>query len=1489
MNKIDLHTIKSNFSPLFNFKEKIQRNEIIRSRHLNPIYKKLIYITIFLLGFQQQIFSQPVPNFSADVTNGCSPISVAFTNLSTPSGGATYLWDFGNGNTSTATNPQTTYIQTGEYTVTLTITHEGVSETLIRENYIKVHENPAVSFTLASDTIGCAPFSVTFTDQTSNPGGGSLTYTWSFGDGSKSGVQNPTHIYQPAGVFDATLLVENEFGCSGAYTYPHKIHVIRPQAAFGIDQTQSCSGELNVSFTNISQARSGYTSHWEFGDGTVSDNHSPQHHYQQPGTYSVTLTVTDDLGCTNSTVRQNLVQIIKTTAAFQVSASTVCPGQNVRFTNQSQHATNFFWRFGDGTTSRSRDIQKSYLSPGNYEVWLFADNGTCVDSVMQVVTVEKVVADFDVSKPFICQLPATISYTNRSENAVSYEWRFGNGTVSTQQSPSVTYTEGMPGTNTNNVAYTDTLIVTSQHGCKATIIKPNSVRITMPRVLMSPGSGGNQTALSGCVPMNLTFTNQTQYDTPDDQITDVRWRVRGGAFQSGQSVSVSVTEAERVPVELFVTTAKGCVHSNVEFINAGKTVNVDFNRIGNYEVCASSPVEFRITSPPITDITREIWDFGDDSEPGLPMPIHNYTKTGPMNVTLTIYNLGCPSKITKTNIVNIRGPIAEFVPESDCNTPYTWEFKSKLIDATSWSWDFGDGSPEVTNIENPVHHYTQSGNYTVRLTATNSSTGCQYQYNREIYVRNLKSDFSISGALPCRGNTLTLDGTASQDISPFSHQGQTIQYLWRIEEENRTIGSQNAAITHRFVRKGTNTISLIVRDANGCRDTLRKTITIHEPAPEFEADYKLGCMPVTFGFTDKTISEQPITNWLWAFGDGNSSSLQNPTHDYVSFGGYNVSLEVTDAIGCKNKITKNQVVQAVFPDATFSADNTALCIGETIRFFDTSNSNIVSYHWEFGTGDISSLAEPLVHFPDTGYYSAKLTIVDAHGCEMTQFTEKFVHVQEPPKADFTADVTNSNCYPLVVQFTDLSETDYPGSWTWHFGENNNLSLLQNPFFIYNRPGKHDVRLISRSSYGCADTIVKKDFIDIGGPFASINVPDSVCLNTDVWFTAVNRQNVHDIRWDFGDGYTSQNESDTHQYSSPGTIYPVLFLRSDEFNTCNKAIVDTLHVLDLRARFSVTDNSISGCVPWQVSLANESLNATSFQWDFGNQTQSLERTPSPLYETAGNYNIKLLAMHHIGCRDSITVENITIHPLPEVTISRDTLICHGDAALLSASGGVDYKWSPEQSILQPHSAVTAASPEESTWFVVQVTDEHGCINYNGTMVTVQQKPVVSLSDTTLIIGESFQIELSDEAIVSYQWSPDEHISCSSCPNPVFTAMETTTYLVAVTDVSNCFTISYPLTLTVQKIYSVDLPQAFTPNGDGINDEVYVKGWGLKELVVLRIFNRFGQVVFETTDINQGWDGTFKGKPQPLETYTYVVQVLTHEDKVLSKTGSIRLLR
>ena len=293
-------------------------------------------------------------------------------------------------------------------------------------------------------------------------------------------------------------------------------------------------------------------------------------------------------------------------------------------------------------------------------------------------------------------------------------------------------------------------------------------------------------------------------------------------------------------------------------------------------------------------------------------------------------------------------------------------------------------------------------------------------------------------------------------------------------------------------------------------------------------------MPVTFEFTDKTISESPLSKWLWNFGDGKTSSIQNPTHDYTNFGGYNISLEVTDEVGCVSKITKNQLVKAIFPDASFKADNNKLCVGQSTKFLDTSLSQIVDFYWEISDGRTSNLAKPEFEFSEPGYYSVTLNIKDNHGCETSKTVENYVHVQDYPKADFIADVTNSNCYPLVVQFTDKSQNEYPGKWKWHFGENNNLSELQHPFFIYNRPGKHDVKLITQSSYGCSDTIVKPAYIHVGGPFATIELLDTVCQHIDVLFKAENQQNVFDIRWDYGDGYFGVGAQATHQYRNPGT-------------------------------------------------------------------------------------------------------------------------------------------------------------------------------------------------------------------------------------------------------------------------------------------------------------------------------------------------------------------
>jgi gliding motility-associated-like protein len=1465
---------------------------------LSQLYKHLLstlfgcLFSRFLFGalaivVSQPAFSQINVSFSADITEGCSPISVSFINNSTPVAGSTYLWDFGNGNVSTAINPQTTYINEGSYSVSLTVVNGSESEKFTLENYIKVHNSPTALFSLVNDTIGCTPYSVSFLDASSDAFGGELTYTWSFGDGGRSIIPNPNHTYVPTGAFDVTLVVENEFKCTDAYTLPNRIHVLKPQAAFGVDKVYSCEGSLEVMYNNVSQARVGFQSYWDFGDGNISSESSPQHLYQNPGKYTVSLKVVDDIGCESSITRTNLIDVVKTKADFTVSKQTVCPRENIRFESVSENNTRVRWSFGDGTSSSSALIQKSYLNAGSYEVWLYVDNGLCYDSISKIITVEHVSADFKVSQPYICQIPATITYQNNSINGVSYEWKFGNGTSSTAQNPSLFFPEQTVLVD-NKASYTDTLIVTSLHGCKAISVKENNVLINIPDVKMTPGTGGNASDLAGCVPMNLTFENRSQYVSENDKITSWSWRVNNGAVQTTETISVPVVQASKVPVELTIVTEKGCVHRMVETIDAGQKYNPNFQRLGNYENCASSQINFEITAPAMELISREIWDFGDGAEVLFPMPMHMFEATGQMDVTLTIYNNGCASSVTKSNIVNVLGPYAKMDVIHNCDNPLVYNFAANIIDATSFYWDFGDGSAFVHNNANPTHEYSESGNYVVTLNTSNSLTNCSYIASREIAVRSLAANYTISSGIPCLGNTLTLNASASVDYSPFSHNNQTVNFLWLFEEEKLVFGSQEALNNHRFTRKGINNVSLVVRDANGCADTLRKEIIIYRPEPDFIADYKVGCMPVTFAFTDNSTSDAEIVDWLWNFGDAATSSLQNPDHEYSSFGLFNVFLEVTDAIGCKHRVTKNQAIQAVSPSAIFDASDKKICLNDEVKLFDVSKSDIVSYKWIVSNGFTSVEAEPTVSFSDVGFYSVTLEIIDSHGCEALLTVDDFFHVQEPPVANFSADVTFSNCYPMVVQFTDESETDYPGSWEWHFGENNNVSQLQNPFFIYNRPGYHSIKLVSRTSHGCADTITKKDFIYVGGPYAELNLPDTVCKHTDVIFKTQNIENVFDIRWDFGDGYFAQGDNVTHKYGSAGNVYPVMFLRSDANNTCNKAIVDTLNVLDLQARFSLPDNVSFGCVPWEAFFYNESINSTSWKWDFGNDIQSDLKDVSYFYEEAGDYEVTLFAMHTLGCTDTIK-KMVRVHPLPTIKISNDTIICFGGSANLFATGGVNYSWAPAIGLFNSNLATVAASPDETTWYEVVVTDEFGCVNSSGTLVTVQQFPVVFPRDTTLIVGETFSVDLTDFAIAQYSWSPNTNISCADCPNPEFTALESIKYYVAVTDTSGCFTIEYPLNLDVRFIYSVDVPQAFTPNNDGVNDVVYVNGWGIKELLYFRVFNRFGQLVFESSNIDNGWDGTYNGKPQPIETYTYVVQVLTHENKAINKSGTIKLVR
>jgi len=583
-------------------------------------------------------------------------------------------------------------------------------------------------------------------------------------------------------------------------------------------------------------------------------------------------------------------------------------------------------------------------------------------------------------------------------------------------------------------------------------------------------------------------------------------------------------------------------------------------------------------------------------------------------------------------------------------------------------------------------------------------------------------------------------------------------------------------------------------------------------------------------------------------------------------------------------------VQVTKPIPNFIAQTSAnICQGDAVTFLNTSAGG-TTYLWDFGDGNFSSLQNPTNVYADTGYFTVTLLVTDINGCDSTVIKINFVHVQAYPLAAFTSDTLIASCYPLLVLFTDTSLGDYISGWQWDFGDQQAGSSLQNPAHNYVYPGWYDVTLIVTTTYGCSDTIVKPQYIQVNGPYAELNLfPDTICKGDSVTFNMVGDTNVYYFEWDFGDGNTGSGNPVTHVYYKVGVIYPVL-LYSDSNLVCNKFALDSIYVYEVIADFTRSDTA--DCAPFTVVFSDSSNFATNWFWDFGDGGNSTTESPNYTFTIPGTYTVSLIVTNDIGCSDTIT-KSIVVHPLPSVQTRNDSIICWGDSIQLfsQGSGGVaSYQWSPATWLTDDKIQSPMAFPENTTTYTVVVTDTNGCTSSSSLEVVVHQMPqVVTQRDTAIIIGETIYINTYTQPGVTYLWTPAYGLSCTDCPNPVANPLVTTTYTLTITDSLNCFQITINVLVEVLEEYTIDVPTAFTPNGDGTNDIIYVKGWGIKDLVEFKIYNRWGQLVFETDDLSVGWDGHFKGKLQNVETYVYVVNAIMYDNEVFSKKGYISLLR
>ncbi len=513
---------------------------------------------------------------------------------------------------------------------------------------------------------------------------------------------------------------------------------------------------------------------------------------------------------------------------------------------------------------------------------------------------------------------------------------------------------------------------------------------------------------------------------------------------------------------------------------------VDFN----YSIAVAG-VNYNVTFTNLSfDAESYFWEFGDGATSTLTNPTHIYAE-GNYEVCLTATNVYGDATACEDILVSII-PNADLSFTGDPTVVFT--DVSTGGNATSWLWDFDDGITSA--IENPVHTYAVNGTYGVCLTVSNlagSDTQCE----------NVIIDSYVT---PVAYFTFSGDPTVLFDDAST---GSPIEWDWDFDDGGTSTLTNP---THTFLANGTYNVCLTVTNAYGpntyCTDV------VIDAYPEAAFSY-LDADPLISFFDESWGSP---SDWDWDFGDGGSSTFENPVHAYAENGTYSVCLTVTNAYG-ESTICEDVVIDSyIAPGVAFSYTG-----DPDVDFTDLSSGGPFAWDWDFGDGGSSTLQNPSHTFGTNGSFNVCLTATNdlgfATGCETVIINGYFA-----PEALFTYSGDPD------VTFEDLSTND-PTSWLWDFGDGD-FSTIQNPVHLFDENGTYLVCLTVIGPGG-SDTYCDNLDIELSelAPVADFSWSASGVLT--IHFNDLSTNDPSIWEWDFGDGSISPLQNPTHTYATAG--------------------------------------------------------------------------------------------------------------------------------------------------------------------------------------------------------------------------------------------------------------------------------------------------------------------------------------------------------------------
>jgi len=868
-----------------------------------------------------------------------------------------------------------------------------------------------------------------------------------------------------------------------------------------------------------------------------------------------------------------------------------------------------------------------------------------------------------------------------------------------------------------------------------------------------------------------------------------------------------------------------------------------------------------------------IWDMGDGTKDTGTVINHKYKDTGDyfIKVMVTKFTFdGCSSIDSAILTVKVVSrPRANFSFDNACNGKEVKFFDTCVVDAPGGIvfklWDFGDTKREFGG--NPVHLYDTIGKFTTNL-YLRSTFDC---FDTATHIVEMYPDptakFGATGS--CFKDSLILTDSSSVPLKKITKR------YWDFGD-NTNDSSTTSRFAHLYATSGDFKVTLKVVDSVGCTATADTTITKHK---EFKAGYTHNdaCLKSLVQFTDtsRTGGVAPLEK-TWYFGDNSVSDLANPSHKYGADGTFNAKLIIKQNDDCADSATH---AVKIFKQVTSTSTAANLCYGDsatlTQSYLPTSET-LTKIGWYFVNKDSFFGKIIKVGFPNSGKYTYQLITTTSNNCKDTLASD--VTIIPKPKADFTSNVI---CLNQNAVMTDASNA-YGYGITNYAWKSKGSTAGNVPVFSYptGQKGIDSVQLIVTSGAGCKDTVTKPVFVwslptvVISGTNACLGKPVTITNNS-----TIDTGTINTWAWTEGNGNTSSMKTPTPNYVTDGVKKLVLTATSDK--GCIKKDSINIEVFPLpKMDFTVTED----CEDLPTIFADKSTvskgTIANIAWDFGDGNTSTLNNPQNTYAVPNTYNVKLSGITDSFCTGEVT-KTAVVHEIPVVDFTATPLqgcmplnVDFTNTSTLGTDIMSVFQWTSNGINIGTTENVkhTFTTPGKYS-ITYYVESDFGCFDEItvDSMITVFDKPAADFSYLpkvpTIVDSKVTFTDLSARA-ASWDWNFGDG-GTDNIQNPIHDYKDTGTYIISlIVSNSNGCKDEKKKSVYIEPAFFVFVPSSFSPNGDGLNEEFKLGGvlQGVKGFE-LEIFNRWGEILFSTKDVNKGWDGTYMDKPVPEGLYHY----------------------